>query len=100
MPHELEHILKHILATQVAVSKELNHMSKELDALTAQVQANNDLLDSAATMINGIASQIIAAGTDPQKLSDLAVSLKNKDDVLAAAIAANTAPTPPVTAVV
>jgi len=77
------------------IKKELKHMSLELDNLTAQVKANSDLLDSATTLINGIASRIIAAGTDPQKLGDLAVELKNKDDVLAAAIAANTpAPTP------
>lgn len=65
-------------------------MSIELDNLTAQVKANNDILDSAVALINGIADRIIAAGTDPKKLSDLAVELKNKDDVLAAAVAANT----------
>ena len=70
--------------------KELQHMSIELDNLTAQVKANNDLLDSATTLINGIADRITAAGTDPKALSDLTTELKAKDDALAAAVTANT----------
>lgn len=70
-------------------------MSIELDNLTAQVKANSDLLDSATVLINGIADRITAAGVDPAKLSALSAELKAKDDVLAAAVAANT-PTPPV----
>lgn len=69
-------------------------MANELDTLTAQVKANNDLLDSATTLINGIASKIVAAGNDPIALSNLAIELKNKDDVLAAAVAANTPAAP------
>lgn len=65
-------------------------MSQELDNLTAQVKANNDAVDSATALINGIADRITAAGTDLQKLNDLATELKNKDDVLAKAVAANT----------
>lgn len=65
-------------------------MSKELDDLTAQVKSNGDLLDSATTLINGIAARIEAAGTDPAKLSALTAELKAKDDVLAAAVQANT----------
>lgn len=65
-------------------------MSKELDDLTAQVKANSDLLDSATTLINGIADRITAAGVDPAKLSALSAELKAKDDTLAAAVTANT----------
>lgn len=65
-------------------------MSIELDNLTAQVKVNNDLLDSANTLINGIAARITAAGTDPQALNALTAELKSKDDVLSAAVAANT----------
>lgn len=65
-------------------------MSAELDALTAQVKANSDLLDSATTLINGIAARITAAGTDPAALKALTDELKAKDDALAAAVTANT----------
>ena len=65
-------------------------MSIEMDNLTAQVKANSDLLDSATTLINGIADRITAAGVDPVALSALTTELKAKDDVLATAVAANT----------
>lgn len=65
-------------------------MSQELDNLTAQVKSNNDLLDSATTLINGIADRISAAGTDPTKLKALTDELKAKDDALASAVTANT----------
>ena len=72
------------------ILKEIKRMSQEMDNLTAQVHANSNLMDSAMVMINGIADRITAAGVDPQKLNDLAVELKAKDDQLAAAVAANT----------
>jgi hypothetical protein len=68
----------------------MEYMSQELDNLTAQVKANSDLLDSATTLINGIADRITAAGVDPQKLQALTTELKAKDDVLAEAVTANT----------
>ncbi len=80
---EIYHMLAHII-------ERLEQMSAELDALTAQVKANSDLLDSATTLINGIADRITAAGVDPVKLKALTDELKAKDDALAAAITANT----------
>lgn len=71
-------------------------MSKELDDLTDRVKRNSDLLDSATTLINGIADRVAAAGVDPTKLQALTEELRAKDDTLAAAITANTpAATPP-----
>lgn len=87
-------LLQLILNELKLLNKELQHMSIELDNLTAQVHANNDLLDSAVTMINGIAARITAAGTDPAALSALTSELKSKDDALAAAITANTSGAP------
>jgi predicted nucleic acid-binding Zn-ribbon protein len=72
------------------ILERLHKMSIELDNLTAQVKANSDLLDSATTLINGIADRITAAGVDPAKLKALTDELKAKDDVLAAAVVANT----------
>lgn len=61
-----------------------------LDDLTAQVAADTTVIQSAVTLINGIAAQIAAAGTDPTKLAALTASLKANDDSLAAAVTANT----------
>lgn len=72
------------------IIERLETMSVELDNLTAQVTANSTLLDSATTLINGIADRITAAGVDPTKLAALSAELKSKDDALAAAVVANT----------
>lgn len=70
-------------------------MSKELDDLTAQVAANTQVEQSAVTLIQGIAAQLAAAGTDPVKLQALHDQLKSSADALAAAVAANTPAAPP-----
>lgn len=70
-------------------------MSIEIDNLTAQVKSNSDAIDSAVTLINGIADRITAAGVDPVKLKSLTDELKSKDDALAAAVTANTPVTTP-----
>ena len=79
-----------LAAMSLAILERMKSMSAELDALTVQVKANSDLLDSATTLINGIAARITAAGTDPAALKALTDELKAKDDTLAAAVTANT----------
>lgn len=64
-----------------------------LDALTSQVEANTTVIESALTLIQGLHDALVAAGTDPVKLAELVDQLKNEDEKLAAAVAANT-PTP------
>lgn len=78
------------------IIERLHHMSAQLDTLTAQVTANNSAIDSAITLINGLAQQIIDTGGDPVKLQALVDSLTAEDTKLAAAIVANTpqVPTP------
>lgn len=71
-------------------------MSQQLDDLTTQVAANTTVEESAVTLINGIAAQLAAAGTDPVKLTALKNSLSASAGDLAAAITANT-PAPPAT---
>lgn len=72
------------------IIERLRKMSKELDDLTARVRSNSVAIDSAVTLINGIADRITAAGVDPVKLTALTDELKAKDDALAAAVLANT----------
>mgnify|MGYP001312214451 CR=1 FL=1 len=67
----------------------------DLTALTAQVQANTDIEQSAILLIKGLADQIAAAGSDPIAIADLVTKLKVSATALAAAIAANTPVAPP-----
>lgn len=61
-----------------------------LDALTAQVAANTTVIQSAETLIAGLAAQIQAAGTDPVKLQAIVDQLTSDDSGLADAVAKNT----------
>ncbi len=76
----------------------LTNQEKEmaaLDDLTTQVAANTTVEGSAVTLIQGLAAQLAAAGTDPTKLAALQASLKTSADALAAAVAQNTTPAKP-----
>lgn len=73
----------------IVIEKEIQ-MSKELDDLTAEVAADEAVESSAVTLINGLAAQITAAGTDPVALKALTDSLTTSSSALAAAVAANT----------
>jgi len=79
-----------ILAGIAIIQQEQKRMSAEMDALTAQVEATHGAVESAITLINGIAARIAAAGTDPAALSALTSDLKAETDALAEAVAANT----------
>jgi hypothetical protein len=71
-------------------------MSTALDALTAEVSQNSDVINSAITLITGLKAKIdelIAAGNVDPALQALSDSLDSKTNELAAAVAANT-PTP------
>ena len=80
--------------TKTAILHRLAEMEtkimKELDDLTAQVEATKTVAESAITLINGIADRITAAGVDPAKLATLTATLKKEDEDLAAAVLANT----------
>jgi hypothetical protein len=65
-----------------------------LAALQAQVQQNTTVEASAVTLIQGLAAQITAAGTDPAALAALTTNLNTSATALAAAIAANTPAAP------
>ena len=71
-----------------------NVMSAELDVLTAQVQKNTDVEESAIVLIKGLADQIATLKDDPVKLQALSDQLKGEADKLAAAVTANTPPPP------
>lgn len=78
------------------ITREFKKMSAALDRLTTEVNENTAVIDSAVTLINGLAQQIRDAVDDPAKLNALADELDAKSNALAAAVAANT-PAPPTT---
>jgi hypothetical protein len=61
-----------------------------IDDLQAAVAAEDTVIDSAITLIQGIPALIAAAGVDPAKLSALQADITAKSTSLAAAVAANT----------
>lgn len=65
-------------------------MSQQVDQLAARVTEMDTVVDSAITLINGLAGQIASLKDDPAKLEALSAELKSKADALAAAVAANT----------
>jgi hypothetical protein len=88
--HEINEKLDYImLALKVVWRKEVEIMA-DLTGLTAQVKANTDAEASAVLLIQGLAAQITAAGTDPVALQKLSDDLKASADALAAAVVANT----------
>ncbi len=87
-------LLEAIYRAVLTLNEESEHMSKELDDLTAEVAAETTIDQSAVALINGLAAQITAAGTDPAKLAALTTQMKTQSGDLAAAITANS-PKPP-----
>lgn len=62
----------------------------QLQDLQAAVAAEDAVIASAVTLINGIAARIAAAGTDGDALAALSADIQSQSASLAAAVAANT----------
>lgn len=86
--------LDQVLQNQALILGILRKEMAAIDDLTAQVAENTTVEGSAITLIQGIAAQLAAAGTDPAKLAALQTQLKASGDALAAAVAANTPAAP------
>jgi hypothetical protein len=68
--------------------------AEALAALQAAVAAENTVIASAVTLINGIADRIAAAGDDTDALAALTADIRAQADGLAAAVNANQVPAP------
>jgi len=87
-----------MLADQIGlIESNLENIMSAIDDLQAAVAAEDTVIDSAITLINGIPALIAAAGVDPAKLATLQADISAKSKALADAVAANTpaAPAPP-----
>ena len=77
-----------------AVKTEEDKIMATVDDIQADVTAEDTVVDSAITLIQGIAAALKAAGTDPIKLASLHNDITTKSAALAAAVAANTPAAP------
>lgn len=68
----------------------LRAIMANLSALQAAVEAENTVIDSAITLLNGLAEALRAAATDPAAVQALADEVGAKSAALAAAVQANT----------
>jgi hypothetical protein len=86
---ELYHMLAHIIHNQEIIMA-------AIDDLATAVAAEDTVIDSAITLLQGLSAALAAAGTDPAKLAALQTDITAKTQALADAVAANTpaAPTP------
>lgn len=93
--HELPQVLRQGFAQlNTLITHQGAHMSTQLDALTAQVAANRTVIESAVTLIRGLAQQIQDAAGDPVKLQALVDDLQASDTALAQAVQDNTPAVP------
>ncbi len=96
-----DHQLGDILKQLGVLTRKVDHMSAELDKLTAAVTRNTSVDASIVTLVEGLAQQIrdlITANTElpalKAALGTLADQLEASSDAEATAVQANT-PTPP-----
>ena len=82
---------------QNLILKNQERQMSAIDDLQAAVAAEDTVIDSAVTLLNGIHALIAAAGVDPAKLTALQTDIQAKTASLAAAVLVGT-PTPTTTA--
>lgn len=85
----VEHLLNLVLEQEL-------HMSKEMDDLVAEVQADTDATNAVNTLLTSLEQQIKDAGTDTAKLADLTKQLAANRAILSAAVTANTPAATPI----
>ena len=88
--HEVLARLDAIMDRLDLVSSNQENIMAAIDDLQAAVAAEDTVIDSAITLIQGIPALIAAAGVDPAKLAALQSDITSKSSALAAAVAANT----------
>jgi hypothetical protein len=74
--------------------RKVDKIMATLADLQAAVTAEDSVIDSAITLIKGLADQIAALQPNQAAIDALAADVKAKSDALAAAVAANTPATP------
>jgi ABC-type xylose transport system substrate-binding protein len=97
---DIDRLYFHMILMEVRLMNRItqleNHMSKELDDLKAAVAAEDSVIASAITLLNGLKTALDAAiaSGNPADLVALSTDIGNQTAALGAAISTNT-PTPP-----
>lgn len=78
------------LGAVLYITRRIISMSAQLDRLATEVSENTTVVNSAITLINGLAQQIRDNATDPAALTALADQLDAQSNALSEAVAANT----------
>jgi chromosome segregation ATPase len=86
----ISQVSDNILAIVTSVRRKETEMAGQLDDITAQVHSNSDAIDSAKALIQALADRIANNVNDPTALQALVDELRQKDQELADAVAANT----------
>ena len=87
---ELQGRLDAIQSSLDALKTQGEKMSQQIQDLQAAVAAEDTVIASAITLLNGLSAQIIALKDDPAALAALAADVNTQAQALAAAVAANT----------
>lgn len=77
------------------VVEKLETIMAAIDDLQAAVAAEDTVIESAVTLLNGIPALIAAAGVDPAKLTALQTDIQTRTASLAAAVLVGTPAAPP-----
>lgn len=107
----VEALLRRVIATQARLERKLDllvaasgvilnmeeQQMTDLSQITAEVQQNGDVIESAKALLGSLAQQVRDLSTDPAALQALADQLDAQSNDLASAVAANTPamPNPP-----
>ena len=90
----------YVIAALARIERKIDQLDRKLsvkmDAIKAAVEAETTVVQSAVTLLTQLHDLLVAAGTDPALLADLAATIKSNTDALAAAVLANTPAAPPV----
>ena len=95
MDHVLHGLLESILEQLRTTNHEIKHMSADLSALAAAVQANTDAEQSAIALMADLAQRFEDSKADPAQVQALADQLRANAAALSAAVLANTPAAPP-----
>lgn len=91
---ETERFREQVLGYLKRLTREGEREMSVLDDLKTEVEQNKTVAASAVALIQGLAQKIQDAGTDPSQLQAIVDELKDNDQSLADAVAANTQPAP------
>ena len=92
--NRIESLLVDIHNHVIQLKRENQRMALDLTALTAEVARLETVEASAVTLVHTLMDEVAAAKDDPAALQALVDRIKASDDVLAAAVSANTVAAP------